>query len=209
MLLMAFVHRHSEGTIGELSRSGRHTVSWTHQDRAIRIINEKEFLKRVLPQFMLHAPRFDSFVRKLYRWGFRKCQFKGKLYVPSTAKNEIREDDLVYWNPNFVRNKRELIHKIQRRVSSEESSSSRKEKRQGQTFSSPSLDVNASIAPSPVMNEQLTLESHDSNERSNINDAVSDIVGVRSGQEELWSVLTSCLTLHPLHLPVHSRTVMP
>ena len=173
MLLMAFVNRQSEGTSDDMSRSGRHTVSWTHQDRAIRIIDEKEFLKRVLPQFMLHAPRLDSFIRKLYRWGFRKCQLKGKLHVPSTTKNEIREDDLVYWNPYFVRNKRALIHKIQRRVSAEESSRSRKEKREGQAFSSPALDVNASIAPSPVMKEQRTLESLDSNGPSNIRHAVS------------------------------------
>ena len=200
MLLMAFVNRHSEGTSDDdMSSSGCHTVSWTHQDRAIRIIDETEFLEKVLPQFMLHTPRLDSFIRKLYRWGFRKCQLKGKLHVPSTTKNEIREDDLVYWNPNFVRNKRELIHKIQRRVSAEESSRRRKEKRQGQAFSSPS---------SLVMDEQRTLESHDSNEPSNNSDAVSKVVSVRSGQEELWSVPTLCLTLHPLHLLVHRRTVM-
>ena len=45
-------------------------ISWM-PDRKSFFIHEKEKLNDVLPSFYFQSTKYSSFIRKLYRWGFR------------------------------------------------------------------------------------------------------------------------------------------
>mmetsp|Transcript_15654 Transcript_15654/g.24296 ORF Transcript_15654/g.24296 Transcript_15654/m.24296 type:complete len:403 (-) Transcript_15654:96-1304(-) len=48
-----------------------HIISWLPSGEAFGIHNRKDFESEILPKYFSHA-RFNSFVRKLNRWGFRR-----------------------------------------------------------------------------------------------------------------------------------------
>ena len=52
-------------------------ITWLPGGKSFSIINPKKFTDAVLPNFFKQA-KFESFVRKLYRWGFRQVD-KGEV----------------------------------------------------------------------------------------------------------------------------------
>lgn len=74
-------------------------VKWVHNGRAIQITNEKEFANTVLPQVFNYS-NFNSFVRKLNVYGFRKTQ--RKLH------------ERIYYHPQFIRDDPNLASAIRR-----------------------------------------------------------------------------------------------
>lgn len=86
------------------AKSGKKTeeapIGWTLDGRAFIIRSKDELVQNWLPQFFRHG-KFQSFTRKLYRWGFRQVN------LPRDASQEKRE--LVFANPQFQREKRSLM----------------------------------------------------------------------------------------------------
>eukprot|EP00565_Helicotheca_tamesis_P006102 CAMPEP_0185739990 /NCGR_PEP_ID=MMETSP1171-20130828/36714_1 /TAXON_ID=374046 /ORGANISM="Helicotheca tamensis, Strain CCMP826" /LENGTH=322 /DNA_ID=CAMNT_0028411715 /DNA_START=15 /DNA_END=980 /DNA_ORIENTATION=+ len=54
------------------------TASWLPDGRSFTIRNPRRFSEEVLPHFFSRGCRFDSFMRKLYYWGFKKAKSKGQ-----------------------------------------------------------------------------------------------------------------------------------
>jgi hypothetical protein len=52
------------------------TISWMPSGRSFVIANQEKFVKEVLPKYLKEA-KFESFSRRLKRWGFRKVYTNG------------------------------------------------------------------------------------------------------------------------------------
>eukprot|EP00584_Thalassiosira_punctigera_P003971 CAMPEP_0172546248 /NCGR_PEP_ID=MMETSP1067-20121228/16044_1 /TAXON_ID=265564 ORGANISM="Thalassiosira punctigera, Strain Tpunct2005C2" /NCGR_SAMPLE_ID=MMETSP1067 /ASSEMBLY_ACC=CAM_ASM_000444 /LENGTH=190 /DNA_ID=CAMNT_0013333145 /DNA_START=46 /DNA_END=615 /DNA_ORIENTATION=+ len=50
----------------------RHVVTWLPSGRSFVILNQEEFARRILPRHFREA-KFESFSRRLKRWGFKKA----------------------------------------------------------------------------------------------------------------------------------------
>jgi hypothetical protein len=75
-------------------------ICWTLEGRAFVIRNREDLVKTWLPLFFRHG-KFQSFTRKLYRWGFRQVN------LPREESQEKR--DLVFASPHFQREQRKLM----------------------------------------------------------------------------------------------------
>lgn len=62
------------------SREYNHAVAWLPSGRSFCITNREEFAKQILPKFFREA-KFESFSRRLKRWGFRKAYTLGLSHV--------------------------------------------------------------------------------------------------------------------------------
>lgn len=89
----------------EFAKSGKKAeeapIGWTLEGRAFVIRNKENLVKDWMPLFFRHG-KFQSFTRKLYRWGFRQVNLP-----KDTSSQEKR--DLVFASPHFQRDKRELM----------------------------------------------------------------------------------------------------
>ena len=54
----------------------RHAISWLPSGRSFCITDQEAFVKKILPKFFREA-KFESFSRRLKRWGFRKVYTTG------------------------------------------------------------------------------------------------------------------------------------
>mmetsp|Transcript_31936 Transcript_31936/g.68970 ORF Transcript_31936/g.68970 Transcript_31936/m.68970 type:complete len:473 (+) Transcript_31936:60-1478(+) len=80
------------------SRECRDAVKWIPSGRAFCIVDQNEFVKTVMPKFFRGA-KFDSFVRRLKRWGFEK---------DCSAMGYFRLNRPVYRHGIFCRDRPEL-----------------------------------------------------------------------------------------------------
>jgi hypothetical protein len=55
----------------QANEKAERTVCWAHNGKAITIYNQEKLCKRVLPVFFKDC-KFESFLRRLYRWGFKQ-----------------------------------------------------------------------------------------------------------------------------------------
>lgn len=98
MLLLIFVER-------SLIKAGKSTVSapiaWTLDGQAFVIRDREELVQHWLPRFFPRG-KFQSFTRKVYRWGFRQVNLPR-----DNAQDKDRH--LVFANPCFQRDRRELM----------------------------------------------------------------------------------------------------
>mmetsp|Transcript_19006 Transcript_19006/g.34216 ORF Transcript_19006/g.34216 Transcript_19006/m.34216 type:complete len:424 (-) Transcript_19006:201-1472(-) len=62
------------------SNDCRHAVAWLPSGRSFCITDQDEFVKKILPKFFREA-KFESFSRRLKRWGFRKAYASGLSHV--------------------------------------------------------------------------------------------------------------------------------
>jgi len=62
------------------SRECNHAVAWLPSGCSFCITNRKEFANKILPKFFREA-KFESFSRRLKRWGFRKAYASGLSHV--------------------------------------------------------------------------------------------------------------------------------
>ena len=97
-----------------------HIVSWTPDGKSFVIHNMQIFQSYILPRYF-HGIKFDSFQRKLYRWGFTKnLAYKlikrgehDDIYDPSSSSSSSRKTNAVIWsNALFQRNKPYLCHEM-------------------------------------------------------------------------------------------------
>lgn len=97
-----------------------HIVSWTPDGKSFVIHNMQIFQSYILPRYF-HGIKFDSFQRKLYRWGFTKnLNYKlikrgehDDIYDPSSSSSSSRKTNSVIWsNALFQRNKPYLCHEM-------------------------------------------------------------------------------------------------
>eukprot|EP00581_Thalassiosira_minuscula_P017495 CAMPEP_0183711532 /NCGR_PEP_ID=MMETSP0737-20130205/7016_1 /TAXON_ID=385413 /ORGANISM="Thalassiosira miniscula, Strain CCMP1093" /LENGTH=428 /DNA_ID=CAMNT_0025940067 /DNA_START=69 /DNA_END=1355 /DNA_ORIENTATION=+ len=58
------------------SKECRHAIAWLPSGRSFCITDQEEFVKKILPKFFREA-KFESFSRRLKRWGFRKVYTTG------------------------------------------------------------------------------------------------------------------------------------
>ena len=75
-------------------------IGWTMNGRAFIISSKEELVQIWLPMFFRQG-KFQSFTRKLYRWGFRQVN------LPRSSSQEGRE--FVFANPHFQRDNRGLM----------------------------------------------------------------------------------------------------
>ena len=71
------------------NKAFRHFISWLDDGKSFIILNQDAFTRCVLPSEFKTA-KYESFTRKLYRWGFRR--------VASSMK------DRAFFHPLFLRN---------------------------------------------------------------------------------------------------------
>eukprot|EP00580_Thalassiosira_gravida_P019954 CAMPEP_0201660574 /NCGR_PEP_ID=MMETSP0494-20130426/3201_1 /ASSEMBLY_ACC=CAM_ASM_000839 /TAXON_ID=420259 /ORGANISM="Thalassiosira gravida, Strain GMp14c1" /LENGTH=429 /DNA_ID=CAMNT_0048138499 /DNA_START=43 /DNA_END=1332 /DNA_ORIENTATION=+ len=62
------------------SNECRHSVAWLPSGRSFCITDQDEFVKKILPKFFREA-KFESFSRRLKRWGFRKVYTTGMSQI--------------------------------------------------------------------------------------------------------------------------------
>jgi len=62
------------------STSMESVITWLPEGNAFIVLNEEEFAKYVLPVFF-ELLKFESFVKKLYRWGFKSVNLGSKNKV--------------------------------------------------------------------------------------------------------------------------------
>lgn len=91
-----------------------HIISWTPDGKSFIIHNMQTFQNYILPHYF-NGIKFDSFQRKLYRWGFTKnlkvkgMEYDDIYYTPSSS----RKKNIVIWsNALFQRNKPYLCHEM-------------------------------------------------------------------------------------------------
>lgn len=71
-------------------------ITWSPDGRSFIFLDSNSFERVVLPSIFKVA-KFDSFLRKLYRWGFSKCQTHSKVGCPA------------YKHERFIRDRPDLI----------------------------------------------------------------------------------------------------
>jgi hypothetical protein len=95
MEMMNYAEKHSSYYCG-----------WSDDGLALVIRNPQEFVRRFLPKFFKGGLKFQSFQRKLYRWGFRVFSH----YWKRVAKGD---EIIVYRAELFQRDRNDLIYNMQ------------------------------------------------------------------------------------------------
>jgi len=72
-------------------------ITWFPEGESFVVLSPSQFTRDVLPRFFKEA-KYESFVRKLYRWGFKR--------VPGSAK------DTAFYHNMFLRNQPELCKRM-------------------------------------------------------------------------------------------------
>ena len=85
---------------GSGKKPGKAPIEWALDGRAFIIRDRDVLVQSWLPMFFRYG-KFQSFTRKLYRWGFRQVN------LPRDNQQEKRE--LIFANPHFQKDKRSLM----------------------------------------------------------------------------------------------------
>eukprot|EP00731_Ephydatia_muelleri_P026086 Em0018g186a len=88
----------------------QHLISWSESGKTVLIHDYSQFSKDVLPQYFKHC-NFNSFVRQLNLYGFRKVT---KADQGSLLKAQAKEP-IEFWHPHFRRGHPEQLPDVQRR----------------------------------------------------------------------------------------------
>lgn len=92
-------------------------IHWTPDGRLFQVEHREEFTSEMLPKYFKHN-KFSSFVRQLNMYGWHKVQD-----VTSGLLKEDKLDELlVFNNPNFIRNREDLLDNIVRNKGGQEGS---------------------------------------------------------------------------------------
>nr|WEL12805.1 heat shock factor 1 [Halisarca dujardinii] len=86
-------------------------ISWTKDGRSFVVHNDHEFAHQVLPRYF-KTTNFNSFVRQLNLYGFRKVSKIDRGSIMTAGSVEPLE----FFHTNFRRGHSELIHLIQRKT---------------------------------------------------------------------------------------------
>ena len=84
-------------------------VSWSGDGKAFIINNPTIFAKEVLPAYFKHN-KFQSFVRQLNLYGFRKVVIYDHNILP------VSDEAVVFQHPCFIKNRPDLLNKIKRKI---------------------------------------------------------------------------------------------
>jgi heat shock transcription factor 1 len=85
-------------------------ISWSECGKNVIIHDYPNFSKEILPRYFKHN-NFNSFVRQLNLYGFRKVSHLEQGVLSKVQVNEPIE----FWHPNFRRGHPELLSLVQRR----------------------------------------------------------------------------------------------
>lgn len=88
----------------------QHLISWSENGKTVLVHDYSQFSKDILPQYFKHC-NFNSFVRQLNLYGFRKVT---KADQGSLLKAQAREP-IEFWHPHFRRGHPEQLPDVQRR----------------------------------------------------------------------------------------------
>lgn len=98
MLLLIHIERNQIKAGKPVDRT---PIAWVLEGRAFVIRERDELVHNWLPKFFRQG-KFQSFTRKLYRWGFRQVNLPKE-----TPQGKSRE--LIFANPHFQRDRRQLM----------------------------------------------------------------------------------------------------
>ncbi|KAK6455609.1 HSF-type DNA-binding-domain-containing protein [Scheffersomyces xylosifermentans] len=92
-------------------------IRWNDDGKTFQVFHREEFMKFILPKYFKHS-NFASFVRQLNMYGWHKVQDinSGTLNQGKTDKGI--EEVWQFENPNFIRDREDLLDKIIRNKSS-------------------------------------------------------------------------------------------
>lgn len=85
-------------------------ISWTPDGKSFTIHDHHAFSQQVLPKFFKHN-KFNSFVRQLNLYGFRKMT----RLLQGTLSKAFQVEPIEFWHANFRRGHPELLHLVQRK----------------------------------------------------------------------------------------------
>jgi hypothetical protein len=85
-------------------------ISWSECGKNVIVRDYPNFSKEILPHYFKHN-NFNSFVRQLNLYGFRKVSHPEQNVLSKVQVSEPVE----FWHPNFKRGHPELLHLVQRR----------------------------------------------------------------------------------------------
>jgi hypothetical protein len=99
-LMLMLIHA-ERTTVTSGKRSDDAAIAWALGGRAFVIRDKERVVQKWLPLFFRHG-KFQSFTRKLYRWGFRQVNLPREVSQESSR-------ELVFASPHFQRDKKDLM----------------------------------------------------------------------------------------------------
>lgn len=99
-LMLMLIHA-ERTTVTSGRRSDDAAIAWALGGRAFVIRDRERVVQKWLPMFFRHG-KFQSFTRKLYRWGFRQVN------LPREVSQESNRE-LVFASPHFQRDRKDLM----------------------------------------------------------------------------------------------------
>jgi len=151
-------------------------INWFHDGLSFLVTNRELFVQKILPKYFKHS-NFASFVRQLNMYGWHKVQDANSGSLHSDEKWQ-------FINPNFQKDKPELLDKIVRNKPNDSDQSDQHQQQHGQGNHlnngggglPPQFDVNI------LINELNTL-------KTNQMKITQELSRVRSDNELLWKEL--------------------
>lgn len=83
-------------------------IAWTLEGLAFVVRDREELVKAVLPKFFPHG-KFESFTRKLYRWGFRQVMCSREEQVGGSSGTAATKREISFASPFFQRDRTKLM----------------------------------------------------------------------------------------------------
>jgi hypothetical protein len=112
-LLLLLVHAEREADRRGKTPAKGASLAWTSDGKAIKIRDTRELTNKLLPLLAhtdLGQAKFSSFLRRLYRWGFRQVSSSSsKNKCDDHARNEKVVKAKVFCHPLFQRDNKPLV----------------------------------------------------------------------------------------------------
>jgi hypothetical protein len=113
---------------------GKAPIAWLPNGQSFVVVDKRKVAHELLPQFSFPRAKFESFVRKLYRWGFKQTISSNTQDMPTL--NSTTAEVIVFTNKYFHRDRKGLLWNMESAIAPCRRRA--KEKRQ-QTLLSPTI----------------------------------------------------------------------
>jgi hypothetical protein len=132
-------------------------IAWLPDGKSFVVVDKRKVAMELLPQFSFPRAKFESFVRKLYRWGFKQTISTNNQEL--STLNPTHVEVIIFSNKNFHRDRKGLLWNMESAIAPCRRRA--KEKRQQMVKSPKVLSPNpkTNAVASLVMGQQTSAQS--------------------------------------------------